>query len=107
MVDEIFVEKAKAQTKIQNKKAQILTLKHLINVNETELLLNTDFKELGLTNEKQRTAYINQELRTDKEQLDWFKFDLFVLATGLFTLGLLIEKIAIFGLNALTVIYKV
>lgn len=35
------------------------------------------------------------------------KFNLFVMASGLFTLGLLVEKIAIFGLNALTVIYKV
>ena len=83
MVDEIFVEKGKAQTKIANKKAEILTLKHLIGAKETELLLNTDFKELGLTNEKQRSAYINQELRVDKEQLDWFKFDLFVLENDL------------------------
>ena len=29
---------------------------------EAELLLNTDFKELGLTNEKMRTAYVTNSL---------------------------------------------
>ena len=61
---------------IKIKKAEIITLKHLITLKETELLLNTDFKELGLTNEKQRTAYINDELRLEKQNLDWLKYDL-------------------------------
>ena len=33
---------------------------------ESKLLLETDFKELKLTNEKMRTAYINQEMSTEK-----------------------------------------
>ncbi len=33
---------------------------------EAKLLLETDFKELKLTNEKMRTAYINTEMATDK-----------------------------------------
>ena len=33
---------------------------------EAKLLLETDFKELKLTNEKMRTAYINQKMATDK-----------------------------------------
>ena len=33
---------------------------------EAKLLLETDFKELKLTNEKMRTAYINQQMATDK-----------------------------------------
>ena len=33
---------------------------------EAKLLLETDFKELKLTNEKMRTAYINQAMSTDK-----------------------------------------
>ena len=61
------------------KKAEILSLKHLISIQETSLLLNTDFKELGLTNEKQRTAYINDKLRTKKEEMDWLKYDLTIL----------------------------
>lgn len=83
MVNELFVEKGKLFTKIANKKAEILTLKHLIGLKETELLLNTDFKELGLTNEKQRTAYINDQLRSQKEELDWLKYDLNVLENDL------------------------
>ena len=83
MVKELFTEKAEVLNKIQNKKAEILTLKHLIGLEETELLLNTDFKELGLTNEKQRTAYINQELRVHKREYDWLKYDLNVLENDL------------------------
>ena len=79
MVNELIVEKGKLQNKIQMKKAEILTLKHLISLKETELLLNTDFKELGYTNEKQRTAYVNSQLRQDKEELDWLKYDLTIL----------------------------
>ena len=79
MVNELIVEKGKLQNKIQMKKAEILSLKHLISIQETSLLLNTDFKELGLTNEKQRTAYINDKLRTKKEEMDWLKYDLTIL----------------------------
>ena len=76
MVNELITEKAKLQNKIQMKKAEILTLKHLISIQETALLLNTDFKAEGLTNEKQRSAYINDKLRSKKEEMDWLKYDL-------------------------------
>ena len=76
-------EKAKVLTKIQNKKAEIITLKHLISIQENALLLNTDFKELGLTNEKQRSAYINDKVRPKKEELDWLKYDLQILEDDL------------------------
>ena len=33
---------------------------------EAKLLLETDFKAEGCTNEKQRTAYVNQQMATDK-----------------------------------------
>ena len=36
---------------------------------ESKLLLETDFKELGLTNEKQRTAYVNNECIELKEAI--------------------------------------
>lgn len=45
--------------------------------------------------------------RHQKKQIKMDKFDLLVIATTMFTLGLLVEKIAIQGLNALTIIYKV
>lgn len=76
----------------ENKKAQILTLKHLISIQETALLLNTDFKELGLTNEKQRSAYINDKLREKREELDWLKYDLTVLENDIIILNDLINK---------------
>lgn len=37
---------------------------------EADLLMNTNFKELGLTNEKMRTAYINDKLASTKEALE-------------------------------------
>ena len=92
MVNELITDKAKLQNRIQNKKAEILTLKHLISLKETELLLNTDFKELGYTNEKQRTAYVNSQLRQDKEELDWLKYDLTILENDIIILNDLINK---------------
>ena len=40
---------------------------------EAELLLNTDFKELGLTNEKMRTAYVTNALIDLKESIELHK----------------------------------
>ena len=40
---------------------------------EGELLLNTDFKALGLTNEKQRTAYVTNALIDLKESIELHK----------------------------------
>ena len=40
---------------------------------EAELLLNTDFKELGLTNEKMRTAYVTNTLIDLKESIELHK----------------------------------
>ena len=42
---------------------------------EAELLLNTDFKELGLTNEKQRTAYVQDASSNDRFELDQIRFE--------------------------------
>ena len=43
---------------------------------EAKILLETDFKELGLTNEKQRTAYINDQLSDLKESVKAHKHSL-------------------------------
>ena len=40
---------------------------------EAELLLNTDFKELGLTNESMRRAYITNALIDLKESIELHK----------------------------------
>jgi len=40
---------------------------------EAEILLNTDFKELKLTNDKMRTAYVNKQLIDLKESIELHK----------------------------------
>jgi hypothetical protein len=74
--NELIESKLYTLQKYRVKEAQIINLKQLIGLKETELLLGTDFKAEGCTNEKQRTAYINNKLRADKNQLDWLKYDL-------------------------------
>ena len=46
---------------------------------EAELLLTTDFKELGLTNEKMRNAYITKELLYLKGSIDLHKNSLNII----------------------------
>lgn len=74
--NELIETKLYTLQKYRVKEAQIINLKQLIGLKETELLLETDFKAEGLTNEKQRSAYINNKLRANKNQLDWLKYDL-------------------------------
>ena len=40
---------------------------------EAEILLNTDFKELKLTNDKMRTAYVDSQLMDLKESIKLHK----------------------------------
>ena len=47
------------------------------------------------------------ENQMKKKQIKMDKFDLFVIATSMFVLGMLVQKIAIYGLNCLTTIYRV
>ena len=46
---------------------------------ENELLLNTDFKAEGCTNEKQRTAYVNQKVTAEKAKVDGYKNSLAII----------------------------
>ena len=62
--------------KMRVKQAEIISQKQAIKTKENTLLLTIDFKAEGCTNEKQRTAYINNKLRANKNQLDWLKYDL-------------------------------
>jgi inorganic pyrophosphatase/exopolyphosphatase len=43
---------------------------------ENELWLNTDFKELGLTNDKMRTSYVNSHTAGYKLKADMAKYEL-------------------------------
>ena len=61
-----------AETLIRKKDYELIQLTELetrLIQKESEILLNTDFKELGLTNEKMRQAYVNQETIELKEQI--------------------------------------
>lgn len=64
---------------IHNKDIVLMRLRTLeINLmkKESEILLNTDFKELKLTNEKQRTDYVNSQTVDLKEQIKAHKHSL-------------------------------
>ena len=68
-----------AELLIRNKDIVLLRLRELeiqLMKKETELLLNTNFKELGYTNEKQRTAYVNSQVIDLKEAIKAHKHSL-------------------------------
>lgn len=55
---------------IQNKDSLLMDYTSFMTTyrkKETKLLLETDFKEKGCTNEKQRTAYVTQQMLQLKE----------------------------------------
>lgn len=64
---------------IQNKDIVLLRLRELemdLMKKEADLLLNTDFKSLGLTNESMRKAYINNECLQLKQSIKAHKHSL-------------------------------
>ena len=68
-----------AEELIRNKDIVLLRLRQLeidLLKKESELLLNTDFKAEGLTNEKQRTAYVNSKTVELKEAIKAHKHSL-------------------------------
>lgn len=48
----------------------LINSKHDLASIERSILLTTDFKDLGLTNEKMRIAYINEQLEEENVLLD-------------------------------------
>ena len=68
-----------AEELIRNKDIVLMRLRELeiqLLKKESELLLTTDFKAEGLTNEKQRTAYVNSKTVELKEQIKAHKHSL-------------------------------
>ena len=61
---------------IRKKQWEIITKEHEIKNSEAILLLNTDFKALGYTNEKQRNAFIQDSLSGEKLALTMLKHEL-------------------------------
>ena len=90
-MDELIDIKKLTLKKIEQKKAQIILLTQTIKSKEHKLLLTTDFKAEGLTNEKMRNAFISEELFDEKVALDWAKYDLFVFENELSVINDLIQ----------------
>lgn len=68
-----------AEELIRNKDIVLMRLRELeiqLMKAEAEILLNTDFKELKLTNESMRKAYINEETMHLKEAIKAHKHSL-------------------------------
>ena len=61
---------------LRTKQWQVITKEDEIRNAESNLLLKTDFKELKLTNEKMRTAFINDALHKPKFDLTQLKHEL-------------------------------
>ena len=78
--------------RIDNKKALILSRNLTYKYEETKLLLETDFKAEGLTNEKLRNAFITKKLFESKKEIEWLKYDLNVLENELSVLNDLINQ---------------
>lgn len=70
---ELIGYKSSLLDELAGKKEELLSQKFIITEKESKLLLETDFKELKLTNEKMRTAYVNNELLTEKKRSRIFK----------------------------------
>ena len=58
-VEELIQLKELRLKDLRTKQWELLTKEDEIRNSESKLLLNTDFKELKLTNEKMRNAFIN------------------------------------------------
>lgn len=58
--------------RLQKKEAQLKTQKDLLNIDKQDLLLNTDFKAKGITNQAGRNAYVdkNSAIMERKEKIE-------------------------------------
>ena len=74
--EQLIKLKEQRLTSIRSKNYQLITKEDEIRNSESQLLLNTDFKELKLTNEKMRNAFINDALHTQKFELTQLKHEL-------------------------------
>ncbi len=69
-MDEKIQEKKLKQDQLNFAINDYISLKLQYTQKSNELLLNTDFKELKLTNEKMRNAFIEENLSTLKMELE-------------------------------------
>lgn len=74
-VEELIQLKELRLKDLRTKQWELLTKEDEIRNAESKLLLNTDFKELKLTNEKMRNAFINDALHEQKFSLTQLKHE--------------------------------
>jgi len=74
-VEELIQLKELRLKDLRTKQWELLTKEDEIRNAESNLLLKTDFKELKLTNEKMRNAYINNALHEQKFKLTQLKHE--------------------------------
>lgn len=68
--------KSDALLELRHLELTLINAKHELAIKERNLLLNTNFKELGLTNEKMRNAYVNEQLSDDIIKIDVIKHNI-------------------------------
>lgn len=74
-VEELIQLKELRLKDLRTKQWELLTKENEIRNAESNLLLKTDFKELKLTNEKMRNAFINDALHEQKFELTQLKHE--------------------------------
>ena len=72
-IKELVKAKSSSLLKLRDEEKELINLKLEFAKNERALLLTTDFKAEGLTNEKMRNAFINEELKELKEEIEFKK----------------------------------
>lgn len=75
-IKELIQLKELRLNELRTKQWELLTKEDEIRNAESNLLLKTDFKELKLTNEKMRNAYINDVLHKQKFELTQLKHEI-------------------------------
>lgn len=69
----LIKSKSNALIELRHLELNLIHAKHELAFKERDLLLNTDFKDLGLTNEKMRNAFVNEQLSGDIIKIDTIK----------------------------------
>lgn len=74
--EELIKQKELCQKDIWDKNSDLAFKQRQIKGVETNLILKTDFKALGYTNEKQRTAFVEDQVHGLKTEVDLIKQEL-------------------------------
>ena len=75
-VEQLIQLKEKRQKQLRSKHFDLLSCERALKNAENNLYLKTDFKELGLTNEKMRNSYVSDSTYKLRFRLDMAKYEL-------------------------------